>query len=316
MGEPYASGHRQSPTEGVDDAINTVKGAAAAKGITLSSEVPLDLPPAYADPNRLRQVLINLLENAIRFTPSQGAVGLKAWALPGEPEMLQLSVSDTGCGINPDLYERIFERLYQVTSSDSSRNGLGLGLYICKELVAKQGGRIWVETSSSLGTTFCFTLPALSLADLLAPLLSQEPHRDSSIAIIGAEIWKLEGWLSEGVREVVTRQARYVLSRCVLPGLDVILPKMYSGGSSEFLFLAARADLKGADVIVKRIQSQLDRDEVLRREGAKCAVDLRMVPAPQGEAAEPNNALAKRIANVVRKEIEEWTRFKRGDKSE
>jgi signal transduction histidine kinase len=74
-----------------------------------------------------------------------------------------LEVSDTGCGISAEILEMIFERLYQVSeSSQSSRNGLGLGLHICKELVIRQGGRIWVSSRPQEGSTFSFTLPVFS----------------------------------------------------------------------------------------------------------------------------------------------------------
>ncbi|HMH57509.1 MAG TPA: ATP-binding protein, partial [Gemmatimonadales bacterium] len=81
---------------------------------------------------------------------------------------------DTGCGIGPDISERIFERLYQVSDRiQTSRKGLGLGLYICKELVTRQGGQIWVKRRPEKGTTFSFTLPVVSLDTVMArvPLL-------------------------------------------------------------------------------------------------------------------------------------------------
>lgn len=293
----------------VEDAVSTVKPVAAAKSVSLFVDVPANLPAAYADPDRLRQVLVNLLENAIKFTPAQGKVTLKAWLVAGEPEVLQFSVSDTGCGINPEFCDRIFERLYQVQSSDGGRHGLGLGLYICRELVAKQGGRIWVDGSSKDGTTFCFTLPVLSLADILAPILSETQTPIDSLALLGVEVWTPGGWANEGAREVIVRETRYVLTRCILPDIDVLLPKLSFCEQSEFIFIAARTEAKGAQVILKRVNEQLQRDEQLRRESAQWSIDLRMISLTEKQPSTSRNALPKRVADIIRREIDEWTRF-------
>jgi signal transduction histidine kinase len=137
-----------------------LKESARAKGVTISYDVPPDLLPAYADPTRLRQVLIILLDNAIKFTPDGGNVTLLARSMPRDPQFLLLEVSDTGIGISVATTEKIFERLFQVSErTQSSRKGLGLGLYICKELVTRQGGRIWAKRRAEKGSTFSFTLP-------------------------------------------------------------------------------------------------------------------------------------------------------------
>ena len=106
--------------------------------------------------------MIILLENAVKFTPGGGHVTVRAGVLQQDPPFLLLHVSDTGCGISPEIAERIFERLYQVSASQDSRKGLGLGLYICKELVTRQGGRIWVNREKEKGSTLSFTLPIFS----------------------------------------------------------------------------------------------------------------------------------------------------------
>jgi len=154
---------RVSISDAVTDALDTLRGTARGKGITLSGDVPADLPLAYADQTRLRQILIILLDNAIKFTPDGGSVAIRARLLQQERSCLLLEVSDTGDGISPEVGERIFERLYQVSEpGTASRKGLGLGLYICKELVTRQGGRIWVESQPEKGSIFSFTLPVYS----------------------------------------------------------------------------------------------------------------------------------------------------------
>jgi signal transduction histidine kinase len=160
------------PTEvrlSIEEAIQTVQLAAEAKQVSLSSEVPGDVPQAHADPDRLRQILVNLLENGVKYTPSGGKVALSVDLQHGTDPMLKFRITDSGCGISPEDRERVFERLYQVSGNDGGRNGLGLGLYICKELINLQGGKIWVENSSPEGTTFCFTLPIHPPVQTAAP---------------------------------------------------------------------------------------------------------------------------------------------------
>jgi PAS domain S-box-containing protein len=150
----------------VTDTFNTLKGSARAKGVSLSYDLAPNLPSVHADPTRLRQILIILLDNAIKFTPEGGSVTIKALVLKPDTRLLLLEVSDTGVGIDPHITESIFERLYQVSErTEGSRKGLGLGLYICKELVMRQGGTIWAERRPQKGSTFSFTLPVFSLTN-------------------------------------------------------------------------------------------------------------------------------------------------------
>jgi PAS domain S-box-containing protein len=164
-----------SVADAVTDAFNTLQGTALAKGITLSCDLQPDLPRAHVDQTRLRQVLIILLDNAVKFTPDAGAVTVQARLRREDPRFLLLEVSDTGCGISPEISERVFERLYQVSERiQTSRKGLGLGLYICKELVTRQGGQIWVTRRPQKGTTFSFTLPVMPPDNAIAPAIHLE----------------------------------------------------------------------------------------------------------------------------------------------
>ena len=147
------------PSEVVADAIDTTCGPAGLKQVRLLSEVDEDLPTAYADPVRTRQILINLISNAVKFTSSEGTVTVHA-GFDNDPSFLRFEVRDTGCGLTKENAERIFERLYQVKeAAHAGRKGLGLGLFICKELVDRQGGRIFVTSELGVGSSFVFTLP-------------------------------------------------------------------------------------------------------------------------------------------------------------
>ena len=147
------------PSEVVADAVDTLRAPAQLKDVRLSFEVDDDLPTAYADPVRTRQILINLIGNAVKFTPAGGSVTAHA-GFDNDPSYLRFEVADTGPGLSLEYAERIFERLYQVKGAvQAGRKGLGLGLFICKELVNRQGGRIWVTSEAGKGSSFCFTLP-------------------------------------------------------------------------------------------------------------------------------------------------------------
>jgi signal transduction histidine kinase len=149
---------RAALAEIVDDTVQTLGPAAAAKRITLGAEVRTDLPEVYVDPHRIQQVLTNLVENGIKFTPEGGRITVAA-RRDADPAFLRVSVTDSGCGIAPEATERVFERLHQESGVDGARKGLGLGLYLCKALVTHHGGQIWVESRVGQGSTFHFTLP-------------------------------------------------------------------------------------------------------------------------------------------------------------
>jgi signal transduction histidine kinase len=164
-----------SMAELIGETVSSLRTLAVAKGIALSADVSAHLPPVYADPQRIRQILRNLIENGIKFTPDKGTIAIRAHLSDEERHAIRIAVADTGCGISPEECEKIFERLYQGTSSiEASRKGLGLGLSICRELVARHGGRIWVESQLGRGSTFFFTLPIFSSANQLAPLVVAE----------------------------------------------------------------------------------------------------------------------------------------------
>jgi signal transduction histidine kinase/CheY-like chemotaxis protein len=131
---------------------------AAQKGILFLVQEPRGLPLVYADPQRLRQVLSNLIENAFKFT-KRGKVTIRAtW--DEQPGFMRITVSDTGCGISKSGLRLVFNRLYQEeTTIELSRKGLGLGLHICEHLVSLHGGRIWAESRKGQGSTFFFTVP-------------------------------------------------------------------------------------------------------------------------------------------------------------
>jgi signal transduction histidine kinase len=138
-----------------------------ASGFTLHLETRPGLPLADADPLRVEQVLANLVDNAIKYSPHGGPIRVRiASAADG---MLAVSVSDRGGGIPPEHVDHLFERFYRVEGTPAGIKGAGLGLFICKSLVESHGGTIWVDSQPGVGSTFTFTLPALAQAADIEP---------------------------------------------------------------------------------------------------------------------------------------------------
>ena len=125
------------------------------KNIKVNIQIPDDFPPVLADENRLIQILVNLIQNAFKYT-EKGCITISAYHDDG---MATISVTDTGIGISDELQEKIFQPYEQEDGGNSSVGGIGLGLSICKQLVQLHGGNIIVESTLGKGSTFSFTLP-------------------------------------------------------------------------------------------------------------------------------------------------------------
>jgi PAS domain S-box-containing protein len=298
-----------SVAEAVIDCFHTLQLSATAKGVTLAYNLPPDLPSAHADPTRLRQTLIILLDNAVKFTPEGGAVGIQASVLPQDPQFLLLEVSDTGCGMSPEVAERIFERLYQVSNPTlESRKGLGLGLYICKELVARQGGQISVRSQPQKGSTFSFTLPVFSLRNVLAPLLRDDRWPAESVALVRVETRFLGAGPAEKPRAEWSREVRRLVERCLMPNLDVLLPKMSVQAEGERFFVAALANEKGASILTNRIREQFERLPLGKRTGLTLSASYTMLkPHPAELCARQEDmvtSLAANLEELIKSEID------------
>lgn len=241
--------------------VNSLQGAAAAKGITLSSDIESELPSICADPTRVRQILVILVDNAIKFTPTNGKVMVHARVSKKDPNLLHLEISDSGCGIDPEMTERIFERLFQAHDPASAgRKGLGLGLYICHDLVTRQGGKIWVNSTPGEGAIFSVTFPIFSLPNLLRPSFKKGPT-EGPITVLAVEVGSLAGWLSDKFRAEQCREIRHLLQACLHCDHDVVLPKMGFPGPIELIFIVAVTDGIGGEAISKRIRENFDGSE-------------------------------------------------------
>jgi signal transduction histidine kinase/CheY-like chemotaxis protein/HAMP domain-containing protein len=166
-----------------DGVMSTAVALVKDKPIKLEQEVAPDLPTIRADGTRLRQVILNLLSNAAKFT-EEGQITLRAWA---DEEQITISVKDTGIGVPPEHQTTIFEEFLQVDASTTRRTGgAGLGLSISRHLVELHGGRMWVESEAGVGSTFTFTLPISRMEQAEEPELADlsiDPNRKLILAV-------------------------------------------------------------------------------------------------------------------------------------
>lgn len=126
------------------------------KNQTLITDLPQDLPPVYADEELIRQVIVNLVENAIKYTPEGGKITVSI--LHRTTQKVQVSVSDTGPGIPEEKQEHIFEGHVRLTR-DEAKEGYGIGLSVCRKIIRAHYGQIWVDSVPNQGSSFHFTLP-------------------------------------------------------------------------------------------------------------------------------------------------------------
>jgi signal transduction histidine kinase len=141
----------------LQSAVEAISITAQQTHVQVDLEVPTDLPRPLGESVQLERVVANLLDNAMSYTPAGGKITVAALDRGLEVEV---SVTDTGPGIPPELREQIFERFSQVPGMQARRQGFGLGLYFCRRAVQTHGGRIWVETGpGGYGSRFVFTIP-------------------------------------------------------------------------------------------------------------------------------------------------------------
>jgi len=150
----------------IDNALTLVRERAGRRGITLGLAVDDRVGVIHGDERKVKQVLLNLLSNALKFTPEGGRIDVRA-AVSGE--LVEVSVADTGVGIAPEDQEAVFEEFRQVGTADKKVGGTGLGLALSRKFIELHGGRIWVKSHVGQGSTFTFTLP-VQRDDVALPL--------------------------------------------------------------------------------------------------------------------------------------------------
>ncbi len=222
------------PRDVIGQVVEIVQPFAERKGLRLRAEIADALPWILADAVRLRQVLLNLLNNAIRFT-ERGAVTIRATS---DHERLRVTVQDTGPGIAREDIPRLFQEFHQLQLTETrAERGSGLGLSICKHLVELHGGEIWVESEKGAGTAFHFALPLPGLGPVVAkarhipdtPLAKEGPrtclvvhHEPTTVRLFARH---LEGYRVVGApRDEVTNLCEQLHPHAVITSSESVAP--------------------------------------------------------------------------------------------
>ena len=140
----------------IEEAVSIIRPQAAERDITVNVDLPEDIPTVIGDAARLKQVLLNLASNAVKYNKDGGQVDI---SLTVDKDRVTIAVKDTGRGIAPEDLPHVFEKFYRVVDSEQEAVGTGLGLSIAKQIVESHGGEIWVKSEVGVGSTFAFTLP-------------------------------------------------------------------------------------------------------------------------------------------------------------
>jgi len=150
-------------TDLVEQALEEIEALAQEKGLSLIRDLPTHSPTFSGDEEKLRRTLVNLLGNAVRFTPRGGTITASV-QLDHDEKIASFAISDTGEGIPREAFARIFEKFGQVDTGRSTQKlSTGLGLTFCRMAVEAHGGRIWVESELGRGSCFSFTIPVLRM---------------------------------------------------------------------------------------------------------------------------------------------------------
>ncbi len=279
----------------IGQALSMMNAAAEQKQIKVEATVDPAIPLVYADPGRILEVLINLIDNGIKFTPEGGAVHVKASMVETDPSAVYLSVNDTGRGISSQALPRIFERLFQDGDAvDGNRTGLGLGLYIAKEIVLLHGGRMWAASDPGNGSTFSFHLPVYSLARLLEPAISEKGRLRPSFVLVRAVLKPLTT-PPRGNWKEACQQALDLMRNCVYVDKDLVLPPMASAGFTDTIYVVASTDMLRVPIMLCRIEDQMKTLKSLQASGT---IKLSAEPV-EGIAVSPAQTLEQQIQAVA-----------------
>ncbi len=282
----------------IRQAVAMMQPIAREKEVGLEVGVDTRIPFVHGDPGRILEVLINLIENGIKFTPPGGAVTVQASLVETDPDFVYVAVADTGCGVAPEARALVFERLYQDPNAvDNNRKGLGLGLFIAKELVNLHGGRIWVASQSGHGSTFSFTLPLYSLAKLLSPVIVCQEKLRENIVLVKVSLRTLSRPAPANWKDICQRCLE-ILQRCVYLDKDLVLPPMTETGADETFLVVASTDLERAEVMMARIREQLAKVPELKSTG-ELQLSAVAVPLPDRSAGHSLEEQVREVSATV-----------------
>jgi two-component system phosphate regulon sensor histidine kinase PhoR len=275
----------------IKDQLATFRAEAENKKISLCPELPLKLPQLYIDSDRIAQVLVNLIGNALKFTPAGGKVTVKAGELD---ESIQIEVIDTGVGITKENFSKLFDRFQQIDrKSGPGAKGTGLGLAISKSIVELHKGKIWVESEIGKGSRFIFTLPKIEEESYFYDCITDgiKRARDNttafSLIVFGVE---------EGLKDFLP-DIEALLKKSVRQAIDMVL-RFQKGSKIAILCENGKETLPA---FIERLKGIVERDESLASRCQGVKVSLR-----SGFASYPDDGQTAK--ELVEKAVSSLTR--------
>jgi signal transduction histidine kinase len=270
----------------IENILSSFKAQVDGKSITLQMEVPQKVPAVYGDREKVEQILTNLVGNALKFTPEGGEVVISVEPYDGGGKMMAIAVKDSGIGIPPDQFEKIFDKFYQVEGSlQRSVGGTGLGLAITKGLVEAHQGKIFIESGVGKGSTFTFTLPIAEeeRRDLHFRFVfdkefqrAQETHSPLSLFLIDVLSAKDEE------KEAIVNQLEDLARENLCRKTDVVIRRE----KEKIIAAFCGVDLNGARVIRGRLEGEIQKQFLA---GRKNPLMINV-----GSATYPDEALSKK----------------------
>jgi CheY-like chemotaxis protein len=253
----------------VHNAVATVQPAADAKGVRIQTIIDPNVGPVSGDPNRLQQVLWNLLLNAVKFTPKKGRVQVRVERVNSHIDVV---VSDTGIGIRPDFLPHVFDRFRQADAGTTRHTaGLGLGLSIVRHIVEMHGGTVDAASDGEgKGATFRVRLPVMIIHEAVA----REPREHPRTEIL-APLKGLRNLTGIRVLAIDDEEDALVLLRVVLEAAGAEVVTMSSASDA----LQHLADAKPDVMVVDLGMPEMDGFEFIGRIRASTDADIRDIPA-------------------------------------
>ncbi len=271
----------------IEQVALSMQPLADTKRLALRCNIPERLPGLYADADKVIQVLVNLLGNAVKFTDGGGQVTVDVAERQNE---LEFSVTDTGPGIAAGDIPKLFEKFHQLRPNPGGggSKGTGLGLAISKRLVELHGGRIWVTSVVGQGSTFAFTLPKYELEevfpDYLEHCIEEAKRRGTRFSLILLTIQNFQALKAQhGVEETgrLLKELELVTREAVRGGTSDVVTRWQEG---ETVVIAAEVDKAGAQQIAGRITQTIERRSLVMG-GQQATVSLKATTATYPDEA-------------------------------
>ncbi len=244
------------------EAMESLRLQAEQKQIKLEDKLPPSLPETFVDPDRIRQVFVNLIGNALKYTKEGGTIILSAQA---EKDSLEVSVADTGIGIPAEYLDKIFERFERVSKIPiPGVGGAGLGLAICKELLEMHKGRIYVESQVGKGSKFTFSLPIYKEQDFLKDYLGEQiqaakkSHSFAFLIMIDIENFdRLKKEWGSDIAEGLQKQLEDLISGSIRDPMD----KVFRYNEATLTLVLIGTAKENGQAVAERLKAQAEKYE-------------------------------------------------------